>query len=352
MIAVMERLTTALADHGPVVAPLLIVLTSVFVIAKLLSSNYTNFPLLGKEFRGSVRRRKAFLTGAAQLYRKGYETFRDQPVRLTTADGDPIVVPNSALEELRRLPDDGINNRKTLDKTVERRFTGLNSNLLNQVVRADLIRSPSLELSAEAYWPVLIPELAKVSEHRQKARDFLVPMIKKRRAAIKNGVEMSDDMLQWVINKAGEFNVSGEDLADTPLTLSLAVIHTTIMTAIDIFCELITRPEVVDEVWVEIKRVLKENEGTTTIRALFDVKLLDGVMRESKRLAPLYPARFSRYVSKPITLSNGLHIPAGFVIESLHGPVTQDPTLYPNPERFDAHRFVDLRTHKVADPID
>ncbi|KAK9770130.1 putative Ent-kaurene oxidase [Seiridium cardinale] len=214
----MERLTTVLADHRPVVAPLLIVLTT-----------YTNFPLLGKEFGGSERRCKAFLTGAAQLYHKGYETFRDQPVRLTPADGDRILVPNSALEELRRLPGDDINSQKALDKAVERRFAGLGGecDLLHHVVRADLTRSlnhinprlgervartvdgelgtyedwvrtpiyqkllqknisppasitPShrrrvhcrtetqgLDLSAEAYWPVLIPELAKVFEHNQ-----------------------------------------------------------------------------------------------------------------------------------------------------------------------------------------
>lgn len=52
-----------------------------------------------------------------------------------------------------------------------------------------------------------------------------------------------------------------------------------------------------------------------------------------------------------MTLSSGLRIPAGYVIETPHGPVTQDPNLYPNPERFDAHRFVNLRNAKVEDPI-
>lgn len=58
-----------------------------------------------------------------------------------------------------------------------------------------------------------------------------------------------------------------------------------------------------------------------------------------------------RYVTKSVTLSNGLHLPAGHVIESPHGPVTQDATLYPEPEKFNAHRFVNLRSSKVEDPI-
>lgn len=131
-----------------------------------------------------------------------------------------------------------------------------------------------------------IPELTTIQEHRKKARAFLVPIIQQRRKALSNGEQVPDDMLQWMINKAAEFKVSDEDLADTQLTLSLAAIHTTTMTATDILCELVVRPEVVEEVRNEIKQVLDANEGVITTRALFNMKLLDSVMRESQRLAP------------------------------------------------------------------
>ncbi|KAK9422315.1 putative Ent-kaurene oxidase [Seiridium unicorne] len=99
-------------------------------------------------------------------------------------------------------------------------------------------------------------------------------------------------MLQWRINKAGEFNVGDEDLADTQLTLSRAAIHTTIMTATDILCELVIQPEVVDEQHSHFGQ------------------LRDRITARSRDTGPNIV-----------------------------------------PEKFDAHRFVDLRTHKVADPI-
>jgi cytochrome P450 len=72
-----------------------------------------------------------------------------------------------------------------------------------------------------------VPELSKITEHRQKAQDFLIPIIQERRAAFKKGEEEPDDMLQWMIAKAEEQNITDVALAETQLTLSLAAIHTT-----------------------------------------------------------------------------------------------------------------------------
>lgn len=63
-------------------------------------------------------------------------------------------------------------------------------------------------------------------------------------------------------------------------------------------------------------------------------------------------ARFTRYMKKSVTLKSGLHLPEGYMIETPHGMVVSDPTLYPSPETFDAHRFVRLRSDaETPDPI-
>ncbi len=50
--------------------------------------------------------------------------------------------------------------------------------------------------------------------------------------------------------------------------------------------QMISLPEVVEACREEIRRVLKETDGVMTTNALFNMKLVDSVMRESQRLNP------------------------------------------------------------------
>lgn len=92
------------------------------------------------------------------------------------------------------------------------------------------------------------------------------------------------------------------------------------------------RPDVIEEVREEIRSVLAAHDGVMTSHALFEMKLLDSVMKESQRVNPGSLVRFQRYVDKPVTLSDGTHLPAGYMIETPHALAVQDPTVYQNPE--------------------
>jgi hypothetical protein len=50
--------------------------------------------------------------------------------------------------------------------------------------------------------------------------------------------------------------------------------------------DLLSRPELVEELRQEIKTVLAANDGVMTTHALFEMKLLDSVMKESQRHNP------------------------------------------------------------------
>jgi hypothetical protein len=63
------------------------------------------------------------------------------------------------------------------------------------------------------------------------------------------------------------------------------------VTATDILRELVVRPKVVAEVRDEVKKVLEENNDVLDNHALFKMKLLDSVMRESQRLNPFSESR-------------------------------------------------------------
>jgi hypothetical protein len=132
-------------------------------------------------------------------------------------------------------------------------------------------------------------------------------------------------------------------------------------------------PDIVQELRKEINTVLYAHGGVVTTGALFEMKLLDSVLRESQRmnapgqcqfctpsmnlcvnleLANDIPVAFRRKILKTITLKDGTVLPAGTTTETANVPVLRDRALYPDPDRFDPYRFLTLRTDKSKeDPI-
>lgn len=78
-----------------------------------------------------------------------------------------------------------------------------------------------------------IPEVGRVYRYKRQAVDLLAPVIRDRRARRDRETdEAPEDMLQWLVNKAPKFGTDNEEeLAASQLTLSLAAIHTTTLTA-------------------------------------------------------------------------------------------------------------------------
>lgn len=89
-------------------------------------------------------------------------------------------------------------------------------------------------------WPSIIrpiaryftPQLKGIRDHEERAKQFLIPIIQQRKELMKTGQEVPDDMLQWTLNKSESFNAQEDaKIATLQLTLSMAAIHTTTMTA-------------------------------------------------------------------------------------------------------------------------
>ncbi|KAI1845355.1 hypothetical protein JX266_008450 [Neoarthrinium moseri] len=196
-----------------------------------------------------------------------------------------------------------------------------------------------------------ITEIRTFNEQKKKARTWLAPVIAARRQLMEDGEELPDDVLQWMMNKGADFNISDDELSLVQLNLSLAAIHTTTFTTTMILYDLAVRPELVQELRDEIRTVLAANNDIFTTRALFQMKLLDSTMKESQRINPGNLVRFVRYVNQPVTLSDGTHLSPGSMIEAPYGEIAADPELYTNPETFDAHRFVNLRNGLTTDPL-
>ncbi|CAK7235002.1 hypothetical protein SBRCBS47491_009142 [Sporothrix bragantina] len=197
------------------------------------------------------------------------------------------------------------------------------------------------------------PQLAKVQAHRERMRDFLTPVIAERKAMKARGETMPEDTLQWMLDKTeAEGITDATELTNMQLLLTMAAIHTTTLTTSFILHDMVARPDVVEACRQEIKDVLAaSDDGSMSTHALFNMKLVDSVMRESQRMNPPFLDSFRRYTLKPVTLRDGTYIPAGCLIEAANKAVLMDPAIYPNPTTFDPYRFVRLRTTDAPDPL-
>lgn len=110
-------------------------------------------------------------------------------------------------------------------------------------------------------------------------------------------------------------------------------------------------PDIIPSLRREIQTALANQGGKMTTEALYQMKLLDSIMRESARLNPTNVMRMQRRVLQPFTLSDGTVIPAGVDIAVPALPVNLDEAKYPDAARFDPWRFVRLRSGEKPDPM-
>lgn len=205
-----------------------------------------------------------------------------------------------------------------------------------------------------------IPELRTLQEHKRRAYAFLKPVIRERKRLLQlkregdETIQLPDDALQWAIEQADDFNLkTEEELAFLQLELSLAAIHTTTNTAAHIIYDIVGRcPEVVPELRREICEVTEECGGTMTAQGLYQMKMVDSVMRESSRTNPGVPHRFIRRMDADFTLSDGTRLPKyAMVAVNALDTFTKQAYCGDEPEKYDPYRFVDWRTGRKNDPI-
>uniref|UniRef100_A0A182VX83 Uncharacterized protein n=1 Tax=Anopheles minimus TaxID=112268 RepID=A0A182VX83_9DIPT len=126
--------------------------------------------------------------------------------------------------------------------------------------------------------------------------------------------------------------------------------HDTTTIAISFTLLLLARhPEVQEKAFQEIVDIVG-NDPTTPVshRNLQDMKYLEMVIKESLRLYPPVPI-IARRFTENVELGEKI-VPEGsnFNIGIMH--MHRDPTLFPNPERFDPERFAPDRTMEQSSP--
>ncbi|KAK1563972.1 cytochrome P450 [Colletotrichum navitas] len=408
-----------------------IVIATLFRRLFIKPSLYAKYPLWGEHLEGFEKRRTYYVRHAAEVYYDAYKKFKDQICRITTHDGDVLVLPIRYADELLKMPDETVNSSILLESRLESKILGVSPEnpYMVHVLRLDLNRQiPHLNakmadaarhamleiLGNNEDWkelnvyqaclgivsivssPVFVgselchspewldisrrfvadlfhaatalkvypqflrpiakywcPEVSAVQEHMRKAHDLLKPIIEQRRALRDKDTESEqNDLLRWLVNKAQKWGRDdAEFLVHSQLQVTMASLNNTTAAVVHILYDITGHcPQIIPELRAEIQSALDDHDGAWSTSALFNMKLLDSVMKESLRLNPNLMIT-PRTLLKPVEFSDGTKLAAGLNVCVAGYAALQDGEFYENPSTFDPYRFLKLRSGEVEDRL-
>lgn len=134
-------LGATLAEYGRQMAVVALLIIGVFASSNVFPRLVTRyqlgkFPLVGEELGVTSKRREAWMENSMRLYQKGYQKFKDRAYRVTWGENSTscivprscvarhgtdflildefVVIPYTALDELRHLPNSHLNLNKEI----------------------------------------------------------------------------------------------------------------------------------------------------------------------------------------------------------------------------------------------
>ncbi|OJJ68822.1 hypothetical protein ASPBRDRAFT_198415 [Aspergillus brasiliensis CBS 101740] len=188
-----------------------------------------------------------------------------------------------------------------------------------------------------------LPRCRKLRAQVRAARRVMEPILEERRR-LKQALQAEgqpsqgfDDAIEW-FEKAAKGRPY--DPVSAQLILSVAAIHTTSDLTCQTMTHLVQHPEILDPLRREIVDTLQQHGWKKA--ALYNMKLLDSVIRESQRLKPIGNASMRRIALKEVKLSDGTVIPKnGMLAVSAHKLWDED--VYKDASSWDGYRFYKMR---------
>ncbi|KAF5720980.1 ent-kaurene oxidase [Fusarium mundagurra] len=186
-----------------------------------------------------------------------------------------------------------------------------------------------------------LPQCWAVRAKLNEARQCLKPHIERRNAIKKQALAEGkpcpfDDSLEWF-----EKEYEKHDPAKEQIAVSIVAYHTTSDLLAETLLNLCQYPELLQELREEIVTVLTA-EGGLTKAAMYNLKLMDSVIKESQRMRPILLGTFKRIAIADVTLPNGDIFKKGSKIIGNMSHMWDSDT-YDNALKFDPYRFVKMR---------
>jgi cytochrome P450 len=203
----------------------------------------------------------------------------------------------------------------------------------------------------------VLPECVVCRQQLVRAKKIIDPVVLKRRnersAALAEGrePEKHNDAIEWMEQEAATasnkgLSVSSYEPAAAQLGLAIAAMHTTTelisQVLVDICRSEQQQPDVkvIHELRKEVEEAVAESGWTTA--GIFKMRLLDSVIKETQRLKPGSVVNLERKVMRDTRLPDGTVLLKGEVI-GVDTSAMWDETVFPEPEKWDAWRFYNLR---------
>jgi cytochrome P450 len=198
------------------------------------------------------------------------------------------------------------------------------------------IRAAQIDLGRLTPW-------GRFVHYRRAVDTEIFAAIAHRRAA---GTAARDDVLSLLLDARDEDGtaMSDQQLRDELFTLLMAGHETTATSLAWVFWCVLERPEVVEVIRQELRRVAAV--GPLDPRRVNDLSYLDAVIKETARLHPVADG-MGRLLKRPMWIGRH-HLPAGASVMASSYLTHRRPDLWPEPERFRPERFVGTRPSPYA----
>ncbi|KAL4724544.1 hypothetical protein ACLX1H_007985 [Fusarium chlamydosporum] len=186
-----------------------------------------------------------------------------------------------------------------------------------------------------------LPRCWELRNKLNEARRCLKPHLERRNAIKQEALLQGqpcpfDDSIEWFTKEYDRHDPATEQIA-----VSIVAYHTTSDLLSETLINLCQHPETFQALRDEIVEVLTA-EGGLTKAALYNLKLMDSVIKESQRLRPILLGAFRRKALADITLPNGDILKKG---DKVIGETTHmwSPGTYDNALNFDPYRYFRMR---------
>ncbi|KXX80410.1 Fumitremorgin C monooxygenase [Madurella mycetomatis] len=207
---------------------------------------------------------------------------------------------------------------------------------------SDLHRYPAWSRSI-VHW--FLPSAIACRKYVSHAREIMNEVIRKRQEEVKRAAlegkehPAYNDALAWVQAASGGRAEAG----DVQLSLAMAALFTTTELFRQLLIEIARHPELVEPLRNEVSEQISLHG--ISVAATSNMVLLDSFMKESQRQTSGLVV-LERIASIDTVLPDGKVIPRGSHI-MVDSTDLWNPAVYPNPDQFDAYRF--LRRRQAGD---